>query len=141
MGSFEIKYLKDEIRNWASEKVSRIEDEVGYLVQDVLSIFQQTSSVLSPFRWGDLRYSLTYEISGLKGLMYPMALHSIFVILGTKEHEIRPVNKMALYWIGAKHPVMKVQHPGTKPNDFIQDAYDQTDIDSATKKILDWVVT
>lgn len=34
---------------------------------------------------------------------------------GSPEHEIRPRNKKALYWPGAKHPVKKVKHPGTKP--------------------------
>jgi len=40
--------------------------------------------------------------------------YGIFLEMGTPPHEIRPKAKKALYWRGAKHPVKKVQHPGTK---------------------------
>ena len=33
---------------------------------------------------------------------------------GTPAHVIRPKHKKALYWVGAAHPVKKVNHPGTK---------------------------
>lgn len=32
----------------------------------------------------------------------------------TKAHEIRPRNKRALAWAGGRHPVRKVNHPGSK---------------------------
>lgn len=32
---------------------------------------------------------------------------------GTRPHVIEPKNKQALYWEGARHPVRKVNHPGT----------------------------
>lgn len=38
---------------------------------------------------------------------------------GTKPHIIKPVNKKALYWPGAPHPVKQVKHPGTKGNPVI----------------------
>lgn len=37
-----------------------------------------------------------------------------FIEQGTLAHEIRPVNKKALYWKGAPHPVRVVHHPGTR---------------------------
>lgn len=33
---------------------------------------------------------------------------------GTPPHIIRPKNKKALYWRGAKHPVKVVRHPGSR---------------------------
>ena len=30
-----------------------------------------------------------------------------------------PKDKKALYWPGAAHPVRKVNHPGSKANDFM----------------------
>lgn len=40
---------------------------------------------------------------------------------GTKPHIIRPKNKKALYWKGAKHPVKAVNHPGTKAYPILED--------------------
>ncbi|BFH66250.1 hypothetical protein J27TS7_10960 [Paenibacillus dendritiformis] len=39
---------------------------------------------------------------------------------GSKPHIIRPKDKKALYWSGAKHPVRAVKHPGTKPRAIVQ---------------------
>lgn len=39
---------------------------------------------------------------------------------GSKPHIIRPKNKKALYWHGAKHPVKSVQHPGTRPYPIVR---------------------
>ena len=36
-----------------------------------------------------------------------------------KPFTIEPVNKKALYWEGAEHPVKKVTHPGMKPRSII----------------------
>lgn len=39
---------------------------------------------------------------------------------GTKPHEIRPSSKKALSWPGAAHPVKRVQHPGTKALNMLE---------------------
>lgn len=39
--------------------------------------------------------------------------YMVFIELDTRPHEITPLNKNALYWPGAMHPVKKVMHPGT----------------------------
>lgn len=38
---------------------------------------------------------------------------------GSRPHIIKPVNKKALYWPGAAHPVKQVKHPGTKGKPII----------------------
>lgn len=50
-----------------------------------------------------------------------VAPHGIFVLAGTKPHEIRPKNKKALSWplMAFDYPVKRVMHPGTKPDDFL----------------------
>ena len=50
-----------------------------------------------------------------------VAPHGIYVLAGTRPHEIRPFVKKALSWPGmtTDYPVGKVNHPGTKPNDFL----------------------
>ena len=42
-----------------------------------------------------------------------------------KPYTIEPVNKKALYWEGAKHPVKKVTHPGMKPRSIIRPTVDE----------------
>lgn len=41
-----------------------------------------------------------------------------------KPFTIEPVDKKALYWEGAEHPVKKVTHPGMKPRSIIGPTFD-----------------
>lgn len=66
----------------------------------------------TPVDTGRLRSSIQVEKQGgdwIIGTNVPYAEH---VELGVKPHVIKPVNKKALYWKGAKHPVKSVNHPG-----------------------------
>ena len=45
------------------------------------------------------------------------------VEFGTAPHTIKPANKKALFWKGAKHPVKSVEHPGTRPNPFFRTGF------------------
>ena len=47
---------------------------------------------------------------------------------GTAPHVIKPVNKKALFWPGARHPVGKVNHPGTRAQPFLRPAVEMTHI-------------
>ena len=73
----------------------------------------------TPVDTGRLRNSIkVFQTS--KGLRIFMAEHGLFVEFGTLPHTITPRNKKALNWKGASHPVKKVNHPGTRPNNFIR---------------------
>jgi hypothetical protein len=48
--------------------------------------------------------------------------YALWVEQGTGEHVILPVNKKALFWPGADHPVRMVFHPGTKARPFLMPA-------------------
>lgn len=48
--------------------------------------------------------------------------YASWVVSGTRPHQILPRTAQALFWPGAAHPVRAVQHPGTKPNPFMQTA-------------------
>lgn len=76
----------------------------------------------APKRDKNLRDSIDYEVDKqdpLSGIIYSEDCDYIWhVIYGTKPHEILPKNKKALYWDDLDHPVKKVYHPGTKPDDF-----------------------
>ncbi|MGE5552831.1 MAG: hypothetical protein ACM3XZ_02770 [Betaproteobacteria bacterium] len=45
--------------------------------------------------------------------------YGVYLELGTPPHIIRPVEKKALYWHGAAHPVREVHHPGTRPHAIV----------------------
>jgi hypothetical protein len=72
-----------------------------------------------PWRTGFLVQSFRAQISGLVLTWFPTASYAPYVEFGTKPHVITAKNAKALYWPGAAHPVKSVNHPGTKPNDFM----------------------
>lgn len=47
---------------------------------------------------------------------------STWITEGTAPHAILPRFARALFWPGAAHPVMRVAHPGTRPNPFARQA-------------------
>lgn len=53
------------------------------------------------------------------GGQFPLAR---FLIDGTQAHTITATNAQALFWPGAAHPVQSVQHPGTSPNPYPEEA-------------------
>ena len=73
-----------------------------------------------PWRTGFLVQSFQAVLT--PGLLrwYPTASYARFVEFGTAPHVIRPKNARALYWPGAEHPVRLVNHPGTKPNPYME---------------------
>lgn len=56
-------------------------------------------------------------------------IYAAYVELGTEPHIIRPKDKKALFWVGAKRPVTVVHHPGTRPRPFLRPAlYQERDV-------------
>lgn len=73
-----------------------------------------------PWRTGRLLQSFIPRISRLQARWSPTARYAIFVHEGTKAHAIFPKAKKALFWTGARHPVKRVNHPGSKANRFME---------------------
>ncbi len=81
----------------------------------------------TPMVTGKLRRGFRIQkLSSLKAIIFNRVFYGIFVHEGTKRHIIRPVIKKALFWKGADHPVKMVNHPGQKPNPFLQRAVEKT---------------
>lgn len=72
-----------------------------------------------PWRTGFLTQSFRAELTTGVLRWFPTASYAPYVEFGTKPHTILPRDKKALYWPGAAHPVRRVNHPGSKPNDFM----------------------
>ena len=53
------------------------------------------------------------------------------------------MNKLALWWPGALHPVQRVTHPGIKANDYIADAKMEAEagLIAEDNNLLNWLVT
>jgi hypothetical protein len=78
-----------------------------------------TNRGIVPWRTGFLAQQWGWESTTLSGRWFPRASYAPYVEFGTKPHVILPKDKKALSWPGAAHPVARVNHPGTKPNDFM----------------------
>lgn len=72
-----------------------------------------------PWRTGFLTQSFRAELTQGMLKWFPTASYAAPVQFGSKPHVILPKNKVALYWPGAKHPVKKVNHPGSKGQDYM----------------------
>jgi hypothetical protein len=81
----------------------------------------------APFRTGYLREHISARTEASAGqvmvVLYTTVPYTRFIIGGTRPHVIEPRNAKALRWIahsGHGGPVFakRVQHPGTKPDDF-----------------------
>ncbi len=75
--------------------------------------------IAAPVDTARLRSSIKVFVEGDKLKIF-MVGYGLFVEFGTLPHTIEPKDKKALSWKGAAHPVKKVQHPGTRPNNFIR---------------------
>jgi hypothetical protein len=73
-----------------------------------------------PWRTGFLAQTFKAELTTGMLTWSPTASYAPFVEFGTKPHVIVPKDKKALWWPGAAHPVRSVNHPGTKPNQFME---------------------
>ena len=51
--------------------------------------------------------------------------YAVMVEKGTKAHIIKPKDKKALYWKGARHPVKSVRHPGSKAKPYLIPAFEK----------------
>lgn len=64
------------------------------------------------------------KVSDTRSEILSDADHSAIVEFGSVPHVIRPNAAKALFWPGASHPVMEVQHPGTAAQPFMKPAAD-----------------
>ena len=94
-------------------------DIVEIVVERLAQRLRELSIKELPVRTGQLRRSITVHRTGHgkrvigTNLEYARAVHD-----GRPQVTIRPRNKKALFWKGAKHPVKKVTQPARKANPF-----------------------
>ena len=74
---------------------------------------------------GHLRRSIATKMGDLEATIHTSNVkYAVIVEKGSKAHVIRPKNKKALYWKGAKRPVNLVNHPGSKAKPYLEPAFE-----------------
>ncbi|SIS88382.1 hypothetical protein [Alicyclobacillus vulcanalis] len=151
-------FLKIEIDDQVTERIQFMADTVGNVMQDLV---EQTAETLTPFLkqnapvgqhyrfdgtmlpGGQLRDSLRFEI-GMYGARLLGAKQGIYVIGGTRPHPIFPrrAKALAFFWPKVGHGVVfgRVNHPGTKPNDFREAALQQAVDEMALQQVFERVI-
>jgi hypothetical protein len=128
-----VKYRKDAIQDAARNILDSVLDAVQIEVWG-------RSAEEAPVDTGKL--STSFEIRKPRDLFrsvftrvpYAEAVHQ-----GRGARIIRPVNKKALYWKGARHPVKKVRQKAVKGNQFFFRAIDraETRLDEFARAAVD----
>ncbi len=108
---------------------SVVEAEMMSTMRATVLVVEAQGKATSPVKTGTLRRSITNQVSGgggaVVGIVGTNVPYAIYVHEGTRARVIVPVNKKALYWPGARHPVRRVNHPGITANPFLRRALQQ----------------
>ena len=107
------------------EVASKLSKELKQkLIEKLADVAYASAFFGAPWKTGKLAGSIVKEIGDGEASIQALAPHAVYVVEGTRPHEIRPVNASVLaFEIRGKMvftPI--VHHPGTKPNPFMQNA-------------------
>lgn len=98
-------------------------------MNDSVLLVENAGKANAPVKLGTLRRSITKDVQGaggtVRGIVGTNLPYAKFVHEGTAPHVIVPVSAKALFWPGARHPVKRVNHPGTRANPFLKKALQQ----------------
>ncbi|MFH9826727.1 HK97 gp10 family phage protein [Streptomyces bobili] len=107
-------------------------DDVKRAVERTRIDVQNEARRRAPVDTGRLRSSIVSRAEGSgRSVGYVIGSnvnYAAAVEYGTAPHVIKPVNKKALFWPGAAHPVAQVNHPGTRAQPFLRPAIEMTPI-------------
>lgn len=122
-----VKLAAEQVNNGLSRGVNRITAEIT-----------KTSQEKAPYKTGTLRRSIHAEVGSIGSFTgkviqdtgvakYGPMVHFGTGLYGPEKREIiiKPVNKKALFWKGAAHPVKSVKVKGMKPQPFMKEAFDE----------------
>ena len=90
---------------------------------------------------GHLRRGITTDVGNMEVTVHTSNIkYARIVEEGSRPHTIRPRGKKALYWKGARHPVRKVNHPGSRAKPYLIPAFEKEKevIMKDLEKIIKW---
>ena len=105
------------------KKIKKILKNSAMTIQkDAISNLTKNGSV----KTGHLRRGVANFRRGMTATVHTSNIkYAVMVEKGTKAHIIKPKDKKALYWKGAKHPVKQVNHPGSKAKPYLIPAFEK----------------
>ncbi|NUO48732.1 MAG: hypothetical protein HOV80_07740 [Polyangiaceae bacterium] len=128
MLEIEIEGLDELKARWDRERAN-IQAGLERAVEAVVIYGSMAAKADAPVETGRLKDSLEGVVTrssstSAEGVVRARVKHMRFVIEGTEPHVIEPKRKKALKFNGAGGIVFarRVNHPGTRPNDFLADA-------------------
>jgi len=127
MGTITIHPDKDQIIDDIQGKLNQLQDKAQDMIIDVSDLFMSIARVLAPYLTGELRDSIQVFLgSSLEATIESLLNYFEYVILGTSEHDIGSpiwIPQVADWrYIGLSPAGRGKPHPGTKANDFMEDA-------------------
>ena len=90
---------------------------------------------------GHLRRGITTNVGNMEVTVHTSNVkYARLVEEGTRPHVIRAKGKRALYWKGARHPVRKVNHPGSRAKPYLIPAFEKekNNLINDLKKVIEW---
>ena len=144
--SMEVLIDDDTLLAGLQNKADRLPEELKMLVNTAAFAVDREVKLAAPVKTGNLQGATSIDnLSDYEKRIYVdegIAPYAIYVIKGTRPHDIYPVNAKALYWPGADHPVKVVHHPGTEANDYFSTGVENArpEIDSAINEFKSWIM-
>ena len=117
----------DEFKADMASAPAELRSQIKWAMVQSVNAVKNSAQGLAPYKTGTLRRSIFTDVTsdGMRGVVAQdssIAPYGILQEYGTQAHEITPVNKKALFWPGALHPVKRVMHPGFGAHAFMSPA-------------------
>ena len=139
-----IRIDTNELDKFAVE-ITKLDDKTKDNVQKVLNNtgfkIETKAKGNVPVDTGHLRRGITTKIGDMEVIVHTSNIkYARGVEFGTRPHLIKPKNKKALYWKGAKHPVKSVNHPGSKAKPYLIPAFEseKDNLIKNLKEVIEW---
>jgi HK97 gp10 family phage protein len=130
----EISSLSDKTK----DNVQKVLNNTGFNIEAQAKInLDRNKSVVT----GHLRRGIATKIGNMEVTVHTSNIkYAPMVEYGTRPHLIKPKNKKALYWKGAKYPVKTVNHKGSRPKPYLIPAFEHTknDFINDLKEVIEW---
>jgi len=145
MGSVNFHIDKNAIVSEFQTKIGQLSQKSQDLVIEVANVFMLIAQVLAPYLTGGLRDSIQVFLGTLEARVESLLNYFEYVILGTPEHDIgSPVWIPQIpdwRYIGTSPAGRGKPHPGTRPNDFMKDAYDEglAEAEDRINNFMEWL--
>jgi HK97 gp10 family phage protein len=118
-----IRSNADQVANRVATWSENVTPELARATLACATLLTAAGKRESPVKTGRLRRSISYRAGGpARYVVSPNVPYAHYVHGGTRPHTILPTRKKALFWEGARHPVQRVHHPGTKRDPFMHRA-------------------